>query len=268
MAEKEGEERSQNIQKGKVDAEIIKSRPINNSKEDREESICFGHFKKPEIPNGKNLLIISIYAPQELFEKKMLWDYLTIMIGSWNSKVVIMGDFNEVRRQAERYGSIFNVQGANAFNSFISAAGLEEAKVIKGIHGDDGKLNKNANNNYPSIWLDIIQETMHLKNHGMDLCGFINKKMGNGSDTSFWEDVWKAEKMSHENLGITFCRNPWSGIEQAQFHHLSKSLEGFAIVDMRDGWVWSIEGSGEFFASSVRKMIDDHRFSNVSTKTR
>nr|GFB03974.1 RNA-directed DNA polymerase, eukaryota [Tanacetum cinerariifolium] len=38
-----------------------------------------------------------------------------------NGKVVIMGDFNEVRTPAERYGSIFNVQGVNAFNSFISS---------------------------------------------------------------------------------------------------------------------------------------------------
>ncbi|GKD64356.1 RNA-directed DNA polymerase, eukaryota, reverse transcriptase zinc-binding domain protein [Tanacetum coccineum] len=44
-----------------------------------------------------------------------------------------------------------------------------------------------------------------------------------------------AEKMSHENLGISFRRNP---------------------------------RSGEFSVASVRKMIDDHRLPNVSTKTR
>ncbi|GJQ94915.1 RNA-directed DNA polymerase, eukaryota [Tanacetum coccineum] len=37
---------------------------------------------------------------------------------------VIMEDFNEVRMEQERYGSVFNVQGANAFNSFISLASL------------------------------------------------------------------------------------------------------------------------------------------------
>ncbi|GKD41922.1 RNA-directed DNA polymerase, eukaryota [Tanacetum coccineum] len=35
-----------------------------------------------------------------------------------------MGDFNEVRTQQEIYGSVFNVQGANVFNSFISLASL------------------------------------------------------------------------------------------------------------------------------------------------
>ncbi|GJY27278.1 RNA-directed DNA polymerase, eukaryota [Tanacetum coccineum] len=40
-----------------------------------------------------------------------------------------MGDFNEVRNKNERFGTIFNVQGANAFNSFISMANLEEVPL-------------------------------------------------------------------------------------------------------------------------------------------
>nr|GEX82634.1 RNA-directed DNA polymerase, eukaryota [Tanacetum cinerariifolium] len=37
-----------------------------------------------------------------------------------------MGDFNEVRLEEERYGSIFNFRGAAAFNSFIVDSGLVE----------------------------------------------------------------------------------------------------------------------------------------------
>ncbi|GKD08344.1 hypothetical protein Tco_1188029 [Tanacetum coccineum] len=148
------------------------------------------------------------------------------------------------------------------------------AKVIKGIHGEDGKMNKNVSHNHPSIWLDIVREMIHLKNNGMDLCGFIHQKMGNGFDTSFWQNVWRgeddfksayprvyafetrkcitvAEKMTQENLGFSFCRNPQSGIEQAQFLHLLARLEGFNLVDMWYRWVWSLEGSGEFFVASV-----------------
>ena len=40
-----------------------------------------------------------------------------------------MGDFNEVCKKAERFGSVFNVQGADAFNLFISNAGLEEVPL-------------------------------------------------------------------------------------------------------------------------------------------
>ncbi|GKC86651.1 hypothetical protein Tco_1147300 [Tanacetum coccineum] len=44
--------------------------------------------------------------------------------------VIIMGDFNEVRNKNERFGTIFNVHGANAFNSFISMANLEEVHLV------------------------------------------------------------------------------------------------------------------------------------------
>ncbi|GKD38704.1 RNA-directed DNA polymerase, eukaryota, partial [Tanacetum coccineum] len=78
------------------------------------------------IPNDNNLLIISVYAPQELLEKKMFWQYLIHVIEGWNGDVIVMGDFNEVRTADERFGSIFNVRGAAAFNSFISIGGLVE----------------------------------------------------------------------------------------------------------------------------------------------
>ncbi|GKE87004.1 RNA-directed DNA polymerase, eukaryota, partial [Tanacetum coccineum] len=71
------------------------------------------------VPNGKKIIIISVYAPQELCEKKMLWDYLILVLNNWNSEVVITGDFNEeVHMQEERRGSIFNVQSVH-FNCWI-----------------------------------------------------------------------------------------------------------------------------------------------------
>nr|GFA28700.1 RNA-directed DNA polymerase, eukaryota [Tanacetum cinerariifolium] len=78
------------------------------------------------LPNDKNLLIISVYTPQELAEKKMLWQYLNHVIDRWNGDVNVIGDFNEVLTVDERFGSIFNARGAAAFTSFISAGGLLE----------------------------------------------------------------------------------------------------------------------------------------------
>nr|GEV16929.1 retrovirus-related Pol polyprotein from transposon TNT 1-94 [Tanacetum cinerariifolium] len=78
------------------------------------------------LPNNKSMLIISVYAPQELAEKKMLWNYLNLVINRWKGDVIVMGDFNEVRSEDERYGFIFNARGVAAFNSFISAGGLME----------------------------------------------------------------------------------------------------------------------------------------------
>nr|GEV42054.1 cysteine-rich receptor-like protein kinase [Tanacetum cinerariifolium] len=108
-----------------------------------------------------------------------------------NDDVVIMGDFNEVRTQEERYGSIFNVQGANAFNSFISNAGLEESILMREAqfdygpipfrlnHYDDGLEVENANKlNYEDAAADseveevskTIFEKEKSQDHKMDDC--------------------------------------------------------------------------------------------------
>ncbi|GKC60557.1 RNA-directed DNA polymerase, eukaryota [Tanacetum coccineum] len=151
--ETEADECLQNIQDDIANSEVGKTCHKSNSKEDKEESICSGHFKKFELPhtggsmlqlmedlvkmnfmslniqglaqkakkiglrsyvlttrgkwisNGKKLLIISIYAPQEFIRKEDVMGLL-----DW-------------------YGSIFNAHGADAFNSFILAAGLEEVPL-------------------------------------------------------------------------------------------------------------------------------------------
>ncbi|GKF69265.1 RNA-directed DNA polymerase, eukaryota [Tanacetum coccineum] len=66
-------------------------------------------------PTSSKLLIISVYAPQELNEMRDLWDYLRTVIDRWEGDTVIMGDFNEVRSEHERFGSTFNRQWAIAF---------------------------------------------------------------------------------------------------------------------------------------------------------
>nr|GEX84810.1 zf-BED domain-containing protein [Tanacetum cinerariifolium] len=46
-------------------------------------------------PTLSKLLIISVYAPQDLNERRDLWDYLHTFIDRWEGDTVIMGDFNE-----------------------------------------------------------------------------------------------------------------------------------------------------------------------------
>ncbi|GJY46090.1 RNA-directed DNA polymerase, eukaryota [Tanacetum coccineum] len=81
------------------------------------------------LKTGKDLLIVSIYAPHDMKEKYMLWEYLTHVIHSWNGEVVIMGNFNEVRYKSDMFVSMFNAHGANMFNSFITNASLEEVPL-------------------------------------------------------------------------------------------------------------------------------------------
>ncbi|GJS32598.1 RNA-directed DNA polymerase, eukaryota [Tanacetum coccineum] len=55
--------------------------------------------------------------------------YISSLIARWNGDCLVMGDFNEVRYMEERWGSIFNVHGANAFNTFISSSGLTDVQL-------------------------------------------------------------------------------------------------------------------------------------------
>nr|GFB76285.1 RNA-directed DNA polymerase, eukaryota [Tanacetum cinerariifolium] len=72
--------------------------------------------------SGVNLLIISVYAPQEYAEKKMLWDYLVHVISKWDGEVIVMGDFNEVRFKNERFGS--SEKKMSKLNRFLMSEGL------------------------------------------------------------------------------------------------------------------------------------------------
>ncbi|GJR90261.1 RNA-directed DNA polymerase, eukaryota [Tanacetum coccineum] len=76
------------------------------------------------VSTSTKLLIISVYAPQDVLEWRTLWQYISIMIDSWEGESVILGDFNEVCSEQEIFGTSFNALGTNAINYFISMAGL------------------------------------------------------------------------------------------------------------------------------------------------
>ncbi|GKA40994.1 RNA-directed DNA polymerase, eukaryota, partial [Tanacetum coccineum] len=78
---------------------------------------------------SQDLLLVVVYAPQDIKEKYMLWEYLHREVDRWKGQVVIMGDFNEVRCKSDRYGSVFNARGAQRFNSFIVDSGLVEINL-------------------------------------------------------------------------------------------------------------------------------------------
>ncbi|GKC04518.1 hypothetical protein Tco_0996128 [Tanacetum coccineum] len=174
---------------------------------------------------------------------------------------------------------------------FITQSSSLWARVIKEIHKDDGKIGKNAKSNYPSIWLDIVHEMEVLKKQGIDVSNCFKIKLGNGENTSFWDDIWRgdsalkylyprlyalesckdvkvASKLSHARLDFSFRRDPRSGAEEEQFIDLSNQIEGVIVTNSRDSWIWTLEGSREFSVSSVRKLIDDKILSESDMKTR
>jgi hypothetical protein len=64
------------------------------------------------------------------------------------------------------------------------------ARVIKAIHGVDGKIGKNIKACNHFCWLSIVNEISALKNQGVNLFEFMRLKLGNGNNISFWDDHW------------------------------------------------------------------------------
>ncbi|GJZ68953.1 RNA-directed DNA polymerase, eukaryota, reverse transcriptase zinc-binding domain protein [Tanacetum coccineum] len=174
---------------------------------------------------------------------------------------------------------------------FLSQNSSLWASVIKSIHIAQGKIGKEVTASFSSIWLNIVKEVDLLKKRGLNLLSFIHKKLGDGSDTLFWDDAWHgdiafkdlyprayalescksidvASKLSHNNLAYSFRRVPRGGAEQEQLDLLKAKITGTFLVNMRDRWVWSLEGSGDFSVASVRKAIDNHMFLEVASRTR
>nr|GEV72417.1 RNA-directed DNA polymerase, eukaryota [Tanacetum cinerariifolium] len=107
--------------------------PTNTRKDENstyvvEEKNCYGD----EVNNG-NIEEINDAASGNRMHNSTKEDFLQYEISKWKGEVIIMGNFNEVRYKSNRFGSNFNVHGAQCFNSFISASGLVEV-TLGGMH--------------------------------------------------------------------------------------------------------------------------------------
>ncbi|GJZ41596.1 RNA-directed DNA polymerase, eukaryota, reverse transcriptase zinc-binding domain protein [Tanacetum coccineum] len=143
-------------------------------------------------------------------------------------------------------------------------------RVIKAIHGEDGKNGSGFKVGYKSIWRSILQEVETLKikedlwHENMVLKQIYPRLYA----LEVKKNVDVASKLSHENLTWSFRCAPRSGVEQDQLTNLTTYVEGVVLGITPDMWYLTLDGSGEFSVASARKVIDDNRFPEVSTQTR
>lgn len=163
---------------------------------------------------------------------------------------------------------------------FISQGSSLWSRFIKAIHGVRGALDCSNLSSRASPWLDIIRELNSLKSKGVDLMTLVRKKVGNGVDTLFWDEVWLgnnalkcqfprlyalethknisiADKMHHDSVVYSLRRSPRGGVEEEQHNELLSYLAGLILPQTHDRWFWSLESTGEFSVKSVRNLLDD-----------
>nr|GEZ85850.1 RNA-directed DNA polymerase, eukaryota [Tanacetum cinerariifolium] len=47
------------------------------------------------LSSNSKILFVVIYAPQQVSYKRILWEYISSLIGRWNGDAILIGDFNE-----------------------------------------------------------------------------------------------------------------------------------------------------------------------------
>ncbi|GKE16621.1 RNA-directed DNA polymerase, eukaryota, partial [Tanacetum coccineum] len=130
------------------------------------------------------------------------------------------------------------------------------------MYGNIGRIEKPYKVGDNSAWLSIVYEFHKLQNLDIDLLSFMEKRVGNGVDTAFWED----QLLGDEYFKTRF--HSVDGVEQEQFSLLKSSIEGVVMPDIKDRWIWSLAGAGDFSVASARKYIDDLRLPSSPYKTR
>ncbi|GJW01916.1 RNA-directed DNA polymerase, eukaryota, reverse transcriptase zinc-binding domain protein [Tanacetum coccineum] len=131
------------------------------------------------------------------------------------------------------------------------------ARVIKAIHGVDGKVGKAINSGASSCWTSIVREVEVLKQQGVNFFEYLQLNMGNGESTTFWEDRWLegsvlkdifprlyvletnkkvsvGDKLKDFRLDSSFRRKARGGIEQVQYEELSDMVNSISLTPKND----------------------------------
>ncbi|PWA46118.1 RNA-directed DNA polymerase, eukaryota [Artemisia annua] len=73
--------------------------------------------------------IMNVYAPQDIGQKRLLWTFITDYMSDNVGNYILLGDYNAVRVEGERWGCQFSRREATDFNRFIDRARLLEVPM-------------------------------------------------------------------------------------------------------------------------------------------
>nr|GEZ03488.1 hypothetical protein [Tanacetum cinerariifolium] len=165
------------------------------------------------------------------------------------------------------------------------------SRFIKAMFGAQGALVDTVSFHWCSNWLDIIREFQSMSRQSLNLLSHAKLKVGDGTNTSFWNDVWLAEsplnlcyprlftleddklvsvsdKLQAPSLSDSFQRPPRGGIEDSQLTSLAQDLAVVVLSSKKDRRVWSLNFSGLFSVKSARAFIDNFFLPRVGAPTR
>ncbi|PWA70430.1 cytochrome P450 [Artemisia annua] len=242
-------------------------------KKDRKTCTQIGERKVEGIWSGisDNCFLINVYAPQDVEAKKRLWEDITRYLSDKSGHFILFGDFNEVRYESERFGSMFNSQGAENFNEFISQLGLLDLNIggrnftwMNKMGTKMSKLDRfllsesvlNAVPNMTAVALDQIEEFNDVmvdsfnsfqNVHGSALVNFKNKLKHIKGSCRAWHKEFKEKKSARYKV----LSSSIGEVERKMDEKCASQDE-----EGNDYLCWSLDGQTDFTVASTRRHID------------
>ncbi|GJW06294.1 hypothetical protein Tco_1568717 [Tanacetum coccineum] len=139
-----------------------------------------------------------------------------------NGKKPIWVKWSKVLASKEKGGlgvsSFYEVNRALLFKwvwHFCTQGSSLWARVIKGIHGEDGKLGKNINHSHLSMWGDGAFKSLYPRVYALETC----------------KNATVAAKMSHVNVGYFLRRIPRGEkkLDKEEFQE-TRSMDAFRVL--------------------------------------
>nr|GFA70960.1 RNA-directed DNA polymerase, eukaryota, reverse transcriptase zinc-binding domain protein [Tanacetum cinerariifolium] len=247
------------------------------------------------MPNGKKLLIISVYAPQELSEKKMLWDYLSLVMSNWEgeekshkskrSLLAKLADCDAIINKGEgenkvvnRRTEVVNLLQEVEKKNYLEAA--QKAKVKWAIEGDEnskyyhGMINKKRNQlSIRGILMEVADLECQVSKEEIKKavwdCG-IDKSLGpDGFTFGFYRRYWKLIENdvvdAFKDLGKSSCCGVGGLANEIQSDFMADKqiLDGPFILNELVQWCKKKKKQSLVFKVDFEKAYDSVRWDHL-----
>ncbi|GJX92676.1 RNA-directed DNA polymerase, eukaryota [Tanacetum coccineum] len=169
---------------------------------------------------------------------------------------------------------------ANWKIKFLSIGG--RLTLLKIVHGSLGFGSHGANHKKNGVWSSIVKASYHMHFKNIIPISSIHKRIGNGSNTRFWTDIWVGTLSLKDRFPRVFTLEmikdcmvsdrwyedqwnwnwnlnrimPMVGRTGQQFFELQNLLQNLEWSDNEDTWIWDLDHNGLFFVSNARIHID------------
>ncbi|GJX67752.1 retrotransposon protein, putative, ty1-copia subclass [Tanacetum coccineum] len=112
------------------------------------------------LSTATKVMFVSIYAPQDISEKKSLWEYITHIIDTWDGECIILGDFNEVRSKQERIFVYLGYQTAKKMSK-LDRFLISEGLLLKFPSLSAICLDRHLSDHRPIIMREVVTDLWH-----------------------------------------------------------------------------------------------------------